>query len=154
MILRFAAVAAVALLLVGCGAFTAPNPTAREMGDLVANLVRHGVTITDQVGGDAGCPDSSLYGNAVRYDIHTPTEPSDVPLYVLRWKSDATFSAAKSAFDACVASFKQTHADPPSSTYENVPWRVYGAGWSPALYTLIATAVDESAGASAPAEPQ
>jgi hypothetical protein len=153
-ILRLVAAAAVALLLAGCGAFSAPSPTAGEMGDLVAGLVRRGATITEQVGGDAGCPDANLYGNAVRYDLRGPGEVDTVPIYLLRWKSDATFTATQTDFDACVESFKKAHPGTTITRYEDAPWRAYGPDWSTTVQTLVETAVHEAAGASAPAEPQ
>ena len=154
MIIRFAAAAAVALLLVGCGAFTAPSPTAGEMGDLVGGLVRRGATIANQVGGDAGCADANLYGNAVRYDMRGPTETNTVPIYVLRWKSDATFRATENDFETCVAAYQAAHPYAALTVYEDVPWRVYGPDWSPAVKALVETVVHEAAGASAPAQPQ
>lgn len=148
------AVALMALLVSGCGVFTAPSPTAGEIGDVVAGLVRRGATITDQVSGDAGCPDPSLYGNAVRYDVRMGASDTPAPVYVLRWKSDATFTATQAEFDACVAAYKQAHPDQGVTVYDDAPWRAFGPGWSNSLESAVEQAVHAAAGASAPDEPQ
>lgn len=151
---RLAAFAVVALLLTGCGVFTAPSPTAGEIGDLVAGLVRRGATITDQVSGDAGCADSSLFGNSVRYDVSMAADPAPVPVYVLRWKSQQTFDGSAAAFNACISAFKQAHPSEGVTVYEDSPWRAYGPGWSDNLRSVVEQAVHDAAGASAPDEPQ
>jgi hypothetical protein len=141
--------------LAGCGAFTAPSPTAREMADIVAGFVRRGVTVTDQVGGDAGCADPTLFGNAVRYDVRLPSDQRTVPVYVFRWKSQATFDASAAAFAACGSAFHQAHPELGElSTYEDSPWRVFGAGWSPTLRGIVQQSVHDAAGISPPAEIQ
>lgn len=141
-------------LLSGCGVFVAPSPTAGEMANLVLALVRRGATITDQVAGDAGCPDPSLYGNAIRYDVRTSSDASPARVYLLRWKSQATYDASSDEFDSCVAAFKQAHPTESVSVYEDSPWRVYGPGWSETLKSAVETAVHEAAGASGPDEIQ
>jgi hypothetical protein len=143
-----------ALLVAGCGVFTAPSPTAGEIGDVVAGLVRRGATITTQVSGDAGCADQTLVGNAVRYDVRPSGEAATVSIYVLRWKSQQTFDATESAFVDCYTAYKQAHADQGISVYEDSPWRVYGPSWSQAFYAVVKQAVHEAAGASPPEEIQ
>ena len=143
-----------ALFIGGCGVFVAPSPTAGEIGDVVAGLVRRGATITDQVSGDAGCSDSSLFGNAVRYDVRLGATAATSPVYVFGWKSQQTFDANAQAFQSCVDSYKQAHPDESVTTYEDSPWRAYGSNWSSDLTDAVKLAVHAAAGASAPEEPQ
>jgi hypothetical protein len=155
---RMAAVVACLLLLApGCGAFTRPpQPTAGELTDIVNALVRRNMTITNQVAGDPGCGEyisSSLYRNAVRYDVSPPGDPNSYAVHVFGWKSQATFDADKQEFDACVrgvASFTIGGVD----TVEHLPWRAFGAGWPPALKDAVDAALSEAGGIPAPQEPQ
>jgi len=151
---RILFIAAVVVTLAGCGVFVAPSPTAGEMGDLVSGLVLRGATITDQVSGDAGCPDPTLIGNAIRYDLRMATESTTVSVYVLRWNTQQTFDANEPAFQACVTQFEQAHPGATVTTYEDSPWRVFGSGWSPAATGAIEQAVHAAAGASPPEEIQ
>jgi ABC-type glycerol-3-phosphate transport system substrate-binding protein len=151
---RILAALAAVIALAGCGVFVAPSPTAGEMGDLVSALVLRGVTITDQVSGDAGCSDPSLFGNAIRYDARMAGETATVPIYVLRWNSQQTFDANEPAFQACVAQFQQAHPGVNLLTFEDSPWRVYSAAPSSLLRGAIVEAVTAVAGASPPEEIQ
>jgi len=151
---RAAALALTGLLTTGCGVFVAPSPTAGEIGDLVAGLVRRGATITNQVGGDAGCSDPTLAGNAVRYDVRMPNAEEAVPVYVLRWKNQQTFDQSADSFQACVNGFEQAHPGEAVTTFADSPWRVYGSGWSDDVKTVVEQAVHAAAGASPPQEIQ
>jgi hypothetical protein len=148
------AVAVVAIVVAACGVFVAPSPTAGEIGDVVAGLVLRGAAITDQVSGDAGCGDPTLFGNAVRYDVRISSDQATAPVYVLRWKSQQTFDSSEDAFQGCVNAFKQVHPGQGVSVYEDSPWRVFGPNWSDNLRSAVEAAVHAAAGASAPDEPQ
>ena len=153
MLKKSVAIALVALLVSGCGAFTAPAPTAGDHTDIVGPLVRRGMTVTTQVSGDPGCDNSALHSNAVRYDIRPGGDTNTYPVYIFGWKSQATFDADKPAFEACV----QTHAQTtPGSiqTVEHLPWRAYGVGWPTALNTAVDAALSEAGGIPAPVQPQ
>lgn len=150
---RVLLIALVALLLSGCGAFTAPAPTAGDFTDIVGALVRRNMTVTDQVSGDAGCANSSLYSNAVRYDVRPAGDSATYPVYVFGWKSQATFDADKPAFDSCVA--VSTGASPGNmTTVEHLPWRAYGPGWPAVLKAAVDSALTEAGGQPAPVQPE
>jgi len=147
------ALAVAALLVVSCGTFTAPPPTAGDFTDIVAALVRRNMTVTDQVSGDDGCANSSLYSNAVRYDVKPAGDTSAYQVYVFGWKSQATFDADKAAFDSCI----QGHAgaDPGTMTsIEHLPWRAYGPGWPAQLKDAVDAALTAAGGQPAPVEPE
>jgi hypothetical protein len=150
---RLASLAIAALLLTSCGAFTAPAPTAGELTDIVGTLVRRNMTVTDQVSGDAGCGNSALYSNAVRYDVRPATDTTAYSVYVFGWKSEATFDADKAAFDTCVQTYSGTNPGT-MTTVEHLPWRAYGPGWPPALKDAVDAALTGAGGQPAPVEPE
>jgi hypothetical protein len=146
---RFPTLLLAAALLAGAAAgcdrnVTLPAPTAGELGDVVAALVLRGATITDQVAGDAGCSDPTLFGNAVRLDVRMPGAATSAPVYVLRWKRAADYDAAEAAFAACVA---QSPRPPDAVTTVAVsPWRAYGPDWPDALRDAVSAALTEAGG--------
>ncbi|HEY5519465.1 MAG TPA: hypothetical protein VIK08_02315 [Candidatus Limnocylindrales bacterium] len=156
MLVRFAAVALTALLLGGCGAFTAPaQPTAGDLTDIVAALVLRHMTITDQVAGDPGCGSqiSALHSNAVRYDVRPAGDSNSYPVYVFSWKSQATFDADKVAFDSCVGAEEQSSIGP-VDIVEYLPWRAFGPGWPTGLRDAVDAALKGASGIPAPQEPE
>jgi hypothetical protein len=148
---RATCLAGLALALTGCGVFVAPSPSAGDTVQIVNSLVRRGMTITNQVAGDAGCGNSSLYNNAVRYDVQPGGELLTYSVYVFGWKSAATFAADKSNFDACVGSAPSGEA---VTTVEHLPWRAYGRGWPDALRQAVDAALTEAGGEPVPVEPE
>jgi hypothetical protein len=156
MVRRVVPLAIVALLLAGCGAFTAPPPTAGDFTDIVGPLVRRDMTVTNEVSGDPGCGanlNSPLHSNAVRYDVRPSGDSTSYPVYVFGWKSQATYDADKPTFDACVRAAQATSVAP-IDTVEHLPWRAFGAGWPAALKVAVDTALTEAGGQPAPVEPE
>src|SRR5690242_17967397 len=104
------------VLLTGCGSdvFKAPQPTAGDFTDVVGTLVRRGMTVTTQVGGDSGCSgtDGDLHNNAVRYDVRLAGDTQIYPVYVFGWKSQQTFDDDKANFDACAAAYSAATGKP------------------------------------------
>jgi len=150
------AAAVLPLVLTGCGAFVAPTQQAAgELTDVVNNLVRRNMTVTGQVAGDPGCGGgpSSLYSNAVRYDIRPPGSTQSYPVYVFDWKSQQAFDADKAAFDACVGSAK-AQSTAGLDAVEHLPWRAFGPGWTPELRDAVDAALTEAGGVPAPQAPQ
>lgn len=141
------------MLLTGCGAFTAPAPTAGDHTDIVGALVRRNMTVTDQVSGDAGCANSNLYSNAIRYDVRPAGSSTDYPVYVFGWKSQQTFDADKAAFEACVQAYTESGTGP-MQTVEHLPWRAYGPGWPSELKDAVDAALAEAGGQPAPVQPE
>jgi hypothetical protein len=138
----------VATLVSGCGVFVAPSPTAGALTDIVSALVLRNMTITDQVSGDAGCPDPTLYGNAIRYDVSMAGETVSHPVFVFGWKDQATFDAAKAAFDACVENYALTNRVKSWAVLDDhAPWRAYGPGWPIGLREAVDEALVEAGGA-------
>jgi hypothetical protein len=135
------------MLLAGCSVFVAPSPTNGALAEVVNALVRRNMTITNVVAGDAGCADPTLQGNAVRYDVSMAGEVDTHPIYVFRWKDQATFDTAKAAFDACVANYSLTHRASSMATLEHAPWRAYLPNYSVPLSNAVDEALLEAGGA-------
>jgi hypothetical protein len=143
----------VAVLIAGCGAFTAPAQTAGDFTDIVGALVLRNMTITDQVSGDDGCTNSALYSNAVRYDVRPAGDTVSYPVYVFGWKSQQTFDADKPAFDACVQAYKGGDQGT-MTTVEHLPWRAYGPGWPDTVKSAVDAALTGAGGQPAPVQPE
>ena len=153
---RSVAVALMAMLVTGCGVFTAPaQPTSGDLTDIVSVLVRRNMTITNQVAGDPGCRDtaSSLHSNAVRYDVRPFGDTNSYPVFVFGWKSQATFDADNAAFDACAQAYQQATAGT-VTTVEHLPWRAFGPGWPTGLSDAVDAALKAAGGVPAPQEPE
>jgi hypothetical protein len=150
-----AALVLAALLATACGSdiFKAPRPTAGDFTDVVGALVRRGMTVTTQVAGDAGCSDSTLHNNAVRYDVRPAGDTTSYPVFILGWKSQATFDADKPTFDACTAAYSSSTGRP-VETAEHLPWRAFGPDWPPALRDAVGSALTEAGGIPAPVQPE
>ena len=141
------------LLLIGCGTFTAPAPTAGDFTDIAGVLVRRNMTVTDEVAGDDGCANSALYSNAVRYDVKPAGDSTAYPVYVFGWKSQATFDTDKAAFDTCVQDYSGSGSGA-MATVEHLPWRAYGPGWPATLKDAVDAALTEAGGQPAPVQPE
>ena len=134
----------VVLALVGCSGVTTPTPPPGGFQDIVASLVLRGATITDQVAGDAGCTDPTLYGNALRLDVQMPGDAGSRPVHLLGWRRPGDYDAAGPAFAACLATYDA--ADPASevTTVEAPPWRAFGRDWSAELRSAVEQALMEA----------
>ena len=146
---------AAVLLLAGCGAFTAPPPTAGDHTDIVSALVLRGMTITDEVSGDPGCDTqaSDLHSNAVRYDVRPAGDTTSYSVYVFGWKSQDTFDSDKPAFDACAQAVQQSSGKT-VATVEHLPWRAFGPGWPATLDAAVDAALKQAGGVPPPVEPE
>ena len=137
----------IAMLLIGaCAGPRAPSPTPGGFEDIVAGLVLRGATITDQVSGDAGCPDPTLYGNALRLDVRMPDATKIQPIYLLGWRRASDFDAAGPAFEACVESYSGSDPATRITEVEAAPWRAFGPDWSPALSSAVEQSLGEASG--------
>lgn len=141
-----AGIVVVMLLIGACAGPRAPTPPPAGFEDIVASLVRRGATITDQVSGDAGCADSTLYGNALRLDIRMPDETEIRPIYLLGWRRTSDYEAAGPAFDACVDSFETSHPTAQVTSMEKAPWRAFGPDWNAGLQSVVDQALTEASG--------
>lgn len=128
------------LTVAACGPNAMPPPSPNEFLDVVSALVLRGATITNQVAGDAGCTQPPLHDNAVRLDVAMPGAPP-AGVYLFRWRRAGDFDAEADAYAACVAEAEARDPDATVTSEERLPWRGYGAGWSPALRDAVEEAL-------------
>jgi hypothetical protein len=147
---RLVAALAAPLLLASCYSFAQPSFLPGEGRDLVAAIVRHGVTVTASVPGDSACADKSLIANALRLSVTDPadrTATRDVWLYSFRERSWATSEAT---VDACQAEFEAAHPGATVTRIDIPVYRAFGADWSQELTQALEAAIGEAADAGAP----
>ena len=131
--MRRLAALALALLLAGCyGGSTGPTPG--DMVDVLGELSAHGVTMTDTVAGDAGCPDQTLVDNARKLVVSFAPDEKTYTVYLFRWLNNADYSEAAQAFDSCVVSYQSSNAGSSVDKVDLSPWRAYGPDWTQPLH--------------------
>lgn len=137
----------VALLVLGCGSYTAPTATPAAMDDVIAALVLRGITIHRLVSGDAGCPGSELHSNGVRLEVSLDNRSATHDVYLVRWRRSSDFQSAAQTFADCIAEYEALNPGRTVSQVESEPWRAYGPGWPDDLSPRLLDALRASGGA-------
>lgn len=133
-----------ALLLAGCyGGSTGPTPG--DMVDVLGELSAHGVTMTDTVAGDAGCPDQTLVDNARKLQVSFAPDEKTYTVYLFRWLNNADYNQAAQAFDSCVVSYQGSIGGSSVAKVDVSPWRAYGPDWTQDLHDAVAGALADAA---------
>jgi hypothetical protein len=117
-----------ALLLAGCGTRVGnlPAPSPANFPSIVALLSDAGITITDQVAGDAGCKDAKLVSTAVGFTASGLDQAAPVRIHIYMFADAPTWTRLSNTVAACAQSFV---TDP--ATYESVdpsPYVLAGQG--------------------------
>jgi hypothetical protein len=141
-----ALVALVAWAIVACGSAGAPTPTPGGFENFVAGLVQRGVTVTEQVAGDPGCPGSTLYSNAARFEVSLAGATDRHDVYFFAWRRASDYTAAAAEFDACVEAARQLNPSIGVTVFAVQPLRVYGPDWPPDLAAAVEQSLHEAAG--------
>ncbi len=118
-----------ALLLAGCGTRVGdlPAPSPANFPSIVAQLADAGITVTDQVSGDAGCRDSQLVSTAIGFTASGLDQLAPVRIHIYIFADAPTWSRLSSSISQCALSFV---TDP--ETYESVdPSPYVAAGQGP-----------------------
>lgn len=146
-ILRGSVVAlSVALTVAGCSVTTGqPSATPADVQGISAFLLERGISASHFVSGDAGCPDPSLTGVAVSFDVAglDQTEPTRIHVYLFR--DQEAYDRLRPAVDECVPSFV---IDPAAfGLVEAPPYVAAGPGpWAPAFTSALREALTKAAG--------
>lgn len=139
--MRALAAALLAMVVIGCGSFSAPAPSPGTMDDVIAALVLRGVTVHRLVGGDAGCPSSDLHSNAVHMQVALGSQSATHEIYLFRWRRAVDFDSSGQAFADCIAEFESLNPARPVDRLEARPWRAYGPGWTEQLRATLDAAL-------------
>jgi hypothetical protein len=127
---------ALALLLLGCTAGAPLRTPSREVGDVLAAMALRGLTVEEQVAGDAGCEAPELHRNAVRLRVSPADDEAGYTVYLFGWRRLSFFDDAAPAFGACMEEHSRRTGEPVESV-EAMPWRAYGPGWTDAVRAAV-----------------
>lgn len=117
-----------ALLLAGCGTRVAnlPAPSPANFPSIAAQLSAAGITVTNEVSGDAGCKDSQLVSTSVGFTAVGLDQLAPVRIHIYMFADAPTWSRLSSGVSQCAQSFV---TDP--ATYESIdpsPYVLAGQG--------------------------
>ena len=110
-----ATVAGLSLALAGCGTKTAdlPSPSPANFPGIVSALADAGITVSQEVSGDAGCNDAKLVPTAIGFTATGLDQAAPVRIHIYIFADSATWSRLSIEVATCAQSFV---TDP--STYE------------------------------------
>ncbi|MEP7379410.1 MAG: hypothetical protein ABI725_07620 [Chloroflexota bacterium] len=135
------AVLVLAVAVGGCYGDTGPGPTPGTMDDVIGAIVLQEITVLHLTSGDAGCSTTSLHENAVHMTLVIGAQSASHEVYFFNWKNQAKYDAAAGDFAACMSEFKTSNQSSEVTELDAYPWRAYGPGWTPQLYTKLANAL-------------
>ena len=139
---RFALVVSTLVGLMACGT-ARPSATPGGVAAVTQGLVRGGLEIVTAVGGDAGCDDAGLAGNALHLTVR-PRDGSTRDIYLFTFRS-RSYDESAGAVDACQAQVGAASPNTPMARVDVAPYRAFGAGWSPQLREVVEQALEEAA---------
>jgi hypothetical protein len=136
-----------ALLLAGCGTRVAdlPAPSPANFPSIASLLGDAGITVTDQVSGDAGCKDSTLVSTAIGFTASGLDQLAPVRIHIYIFADAATWTRLADSVTQCAQSFV---TDP--ETYESIspsPYVLDGQGpWGAQFRTTLRDVLTTAAG--------
>jgi hypothetical protein len=115
-------------VLAGCGTRVAdlPAPSPANFPSIASLLGDAGITVTDQVSGDAGCKDPNLVPTAIGFTAAGLDQLAPVRIHIYIFADAPTWSRLSSSVSTCAMSFV---TDP--ETYESIdpsPYVLAGQG--------------------------
>jgi hypothetical protein len=141
-----ALVVAICLGLAGCEGDNNPaNPTPASLSVTLEVFGAHGITLSNVVSGDAGCPDQDLAHAAISFNATGLDQATPTRVYQYGFRNRATFQRLASSIDACARAFV---TDP--AAYGSImvsPMVLAGPGpWAPAFAARLREALTAAAG--------
>lgn len=136
----------VALALVGCTTSNAPiAPTPADFAGIAQDLRARGITVTDVVSGDAGCPDVDLARSAISFRMSGLDQATPVAAHLYVFGSQAAFERRAGDVAACSRSYVTDPAD--LESFDVSPYVVVGQGpWAQALRAALREGLTVAAG--------
>jgi hypothetical protein len=107
--------------------------------------LRHGITPSHFVSGDAGCPDPELTPVAVSFDVEGLDQMEPTRIHVYLFRNQASYERLRPSIDLCVPSYA---SDPAAFGFiEAPPYVAAGPGpWAPDFAAAMREALTEAAG--------
>ena len=142
----FALVAMLTLALAGCTTSNVPvAPTPADFGGITQVLRARGITVTDVVSGDAGCPDTDLAKTAIAFRMSGLDQATPVAVHLYVFGNQAAFARRAGDVAACARSYV---TDPALLESIDVsPYVLAGNGpWAPAFRTQLRAGLTLAAG--------
>jgi hypothetical protein len=133
--------------VVACGTIsrTPPEPTPADFPGIASAMTLGGISISNIVSGDAGCPDADLAKTAIGFDASGLDQPGPVRIHLYIFRNRDVYERERSRIDACARSFV---SDP--STFESVessPFVAAGQGpWGSAFRDRFRSVLETAAG--------
>lgn len=145
-----AALVFLSVLFLSCTGSAGPSATPGGAPEVLAALARRGITVRNTVGGDPGCSDASLAGNALHVTVTLEGEaaPKEVYLFVFR---DRDFAGSSGPVEACAAEIVRRTGQGVGRV-EAAPFRALGTGWTTDFQALLAESLREAARGGTAAE--
>ena len=105
---RIALVAALTLVLAGCGSgleviHGSPTSTHTDFAGLTQKLANNNIVVDKVVSGDAGCTDQGLAPMAISFTVAGLGERSPLPARLFRFRNDESYTKLRATVDACAA---------------------------------------------------
>ena len=141
------AIGLAALLLAGCGTRVGslPAPSPANFPSIVSLLSAAGIDVTNQVSGDAGCPDAKLVSTAIGFTASGLDQTVPVRIHIYIFADAPTWTRLSSTVSTCAQSFV---TDP--ATYESVdpsPYVLAGQGpWGAQFRAKLRAVLTAAAG--------
>jgi hypothetical protein len=140
--MRLALAVAAALAIGACsGMPTTPPASPGGFGDVIGELVLHGVTVHEHTSGDDGCPNVELHDNAAHLSASFGSMSRLFDIYVFRWRRASDFEAEAVAFADCLEGHRALRPGSQVVALESSPWRAYGTDWPPDLRLVVEEAL-------------
>lgn len=139
--------AGLSLALAGCGTKTAdlPSPSPANFPGIASALADAGITVSQEVSGDAGCNDPKLIPTAIGFTATGLDQAAPVRIHIYIFADSGTWSRLSIEVATCAQSFV---TDP--STYESVgpsPYVATGQGpWASQFKAKLLAVLTTAAG--------
>ena len=141
-----AALAAVALLLAGCAAFTpqTPKPTPTDFEGIVAELATAGIGVDNVVSGDPGCDDQRLARTAIAFDASGLDQGTPTRVHLYAFKNAGVYDELRPVIDLCARSYVTNPED--YASVDATPYVFAGPGpWAPQFEDALRDALERAA---------
>ena len=127
------------------GPRSAPVPTPADFLGISGNFVARGISVSQVVGGDAGCADPGLAKTAISFRAAGLDQTAPVPIHLYIFGSRDSYQKLRASVDACAGSYITNPNE--FVSIDAPPFVVVSQGpWGPRFTAAIRQALTEAAG--------